>query len=141
MKLKLLILGPLLCALGYAQSNLLIPNDPTTGTKPNRLAVMNSTGQAVAAATTDTTGILGIVAQSGFASCDFDGPTTAKDYVVASTTAAALCHDAGSSQPSGVSIVGRVSVTGGTSVLVFSVGAAAGSGTGGQWIASMVEPG
>lgn len=139
---KLLILGPLLCALGYAQ-NLLIPNDPTTGTKPNRLAVMNSTGQAIAAATTDTTGILGIVvqgsgktgnatiAQSGFAACDFDGPTTARGYVVASTTAAALCHDAGSSQPAGVSIVGRVATTGGTSVLVFPMGGAAISSGGG----------
>lgn len=143
MKLKLLILGPLFCACALAQSNLLIPNDPTTGTKPNRLAVLNSSGQAIAAATTDTTGILGIVtqgsgktgsaniAQSGFAACDFDGPTTARDYVVASTTTAATCHDAGSSQPAGVSIVGRVATTGGTAVLVFSMGGAAISSTGG----------
>jgi hypothetical protein len=127
-------------AMVQAQAALQIANDSTTGTKPNRLAVLTSTGQVVSAATTDTTSIVGIVTQGagktgmafipqgGFAACDFDGPTTAQHYVTASTTSAALCHDAGASQPTGVSVVGRVALTGSTQVFVFPVGAAALSG-------------
>ena len=49
-----------------------------------------------------------VVTYRGYAQCSFDGGTTAADYVIASTSNAADCRDAGSSRPSGVQVIGRV---------------------------------
>jgi hypothetical protein len=47
----------------------------------------------------------------GFASCQFDGGTTALNYVVVSTTAAGKCSDGGSTFPAGVTVIGKVQST------------------------------
>ena len=88
-------------------------NDGTTGTSLNFLAKYNaaSSSCAVKATTTDRDGVIGIVSGGsgtsgsavvvyrGYAQCSFDGSTTGGDYVVASTTNAADCHDAGAARP------------------------------------------
>ena len=50
----------------------------------------------------------------GLASCQFDGATTAGDYVQASTTTGGECHDAGSTYPTSNQIVGTVLSTNGS---------------------------
>lgn len=87
--------------------------------------------QVVTTTTADTTGAIGICLSScsntgtavvithGMTNCAFDGATTAGDYAVLSATAtsgspiAGNCHDAGSTQPVGVEILGRVLSTNG----------------------------
>jgi len=100
-------------------------NDATTGTSLNFLAKYNGAGSpcAIKAGTTDTDGIVGIVSAGsgttgnatvvyrGYAQCSFDGSTTGGDYVVASTSNAADCHDAGATRPAGVQVVGRAMTT------------------------------
>ena len=49
-----------------------------------------------------------MVTYRGYAQCSFDGGTTAGDYVIASTSNAADCHDGGAARPSGVQVIGRV---------------------------------
>ncbi len=97
-------------------------NDSTTGTSLNFLAKLNgaSSSCAVKMATSDTAGALGIVvggsgstgnaviAYRGFASCSFDGSTTAGDYVQISSSNAADCHDSGLSYPTSGQVLGRV---------------------------------
>jgi hypothetical protein len=97
-------------------------NDSSTGTSLNFLAKWNgmSPSCAVKAGTGDTDGVIGIVSGGsgtsgnavvtyrGYAQCSFDSGTTAADYVIASTSNAADCRDAGSSRPSGVQVIGRV---------------------------------
>ncbi len=104
-------------------------NDGTTGTSLNFLAKWNGAGTpcAVKAATSDTDGLIGIVSGGsgtsgsavvsyrGYASCSFDGATTAADYVIASSSTAGDCHDAGATRPTGVEVIGRVMSTNGTS--------------------------
>src|SRR5208283_3488397 len=75
---------------------------------------------AVPATITDTAGLIGIcqigcssagtvnVAVMGNAICVFDGATTAGDYVQASMTAAAECHDVGAVRPGTGQAIGRV---------------------------------
>src|ERR1019366_8868522 len=70
-----------------------VPNAASTGTTVNKLAKLTGTGTAVITATTDTSGILGIVGsgagttgnasivQSGQVPCAFSTPTTANDFV------------------------------------------------------------
>ncbi|MGH9503679.1 MAG: hypothetical protein ACRD20_12580 [Terriglobales bacterium] len=100
-------------------------NDGTTGTSLNFLAKYNAAASpcAVKAATTDSDGIIGIVSGGsgtsgsatvvyrGYAQCSFDGSTTGGDYVVASSTNAADCHDAGATRPGGVQVIGRALTT------------------------------
>jgi hypothetical protein len=97
-------------------------NDSTSGTSLNFLAKLNgaSPSCAMKLATTDTSGAMGIVAGGsgtsgnaviayrGYASCSFDGATTAGDYVQISSTNAGDCHDAGSSYPSSGQVLGRI---------------------------------
>src|SRR5262249_15052794 len=97
-------------------------NDSTTGTSLNFLAKLNgaSSSCAVKLTTSDTAGALGIVvggsgttgnaviAYRGYASCSFDGATTAGDYVQISSTNAADCHDAGPGYPASGQVLGRV---------------------------------
>ena len=100
-------------------------NDGTTGTSLNFLAKWNgaSTPCAVKATTSDADGFIGIVSggsgtsgnavvsYQGYAQCSFDGATTAADYVVASSSTAGDCHDAGATRPVGVEVMGRVMST------------------------------
>lgn len=69
--------------------------------------------------TLDTGGALGIVvakdpsstnvtlAYFGRPDCDFDGPTTAGDYITISSTLAGGCHDAGPTFPTSGQLIGR----------------------------------
>ena len=104
-----------------------IPNQASTGTTLGKLAkVTGSPATAVVTSTSDTSGVIGIVAdgagtsgnaqiaRGGQASCVFDGPTTAGDYVQISATAAGDCHDAGASFPGTGQVLGRVLSTNGT---------------------------
>jgi hypothetical protein len=62
------------------------------------------------------------VVYQGYAQCSFDGSTTGGDYVIASTSNAADCHDAGATRPSGVQVIGRAMTTnsGAGTYLVFA---------------------
>lgn len=88
-------------------------NDGTTGTTLNQLAKMNSSGNALNAATTDTgvpvyvvvgsAGTTGVaqLAAGGAVSCKFDaGGGTSGHYVQTSGSVAGTCHDSGASIPS-----------------------------------------
>src|SRR5439155_90877 len=104
-----------------------VPNDTTTGTTVSKLAKLTGApSAAIITATTDTAGAFGIVvggagtsgnaqiARVGTATCVFDGSTTARDYVVISSTTAGDCHDAGATFPtSGGQVLGRVLSTNG----------------------------
>jgi hypothetical protein len=117
------------------------PNDATSGTALNQLAVYNSGATGVqTAATSNTDGVLGIVSGgagtsgkavltwAGLASCNFDAANpVAGDFAIASTTQAGRCHDSGSAtRPSGVQTIGRIEA-GGVRV---SLGSPSGSGGG-----------
>jgi hypothetical protein len=127
---KLLLLFALLCASPlFAQISISVPNDTVTGTKQNKLAKYNTTASAtsaIVAATTDTSGIVGIVSSpdsavgtavitiSGVAPCIFDNATTPNDYVQTSSGTAGDCHDTGSStRPTSGQIIGTVFGAGG----------------------------
>lgn len=122
-------------------------NDATSGTSLNFLAKLNGTSSscAVKMSSSDTSGALGIVvggsgttgnaviAYRGYASCSFDGATSAGDYVQISSTNAADCHDAGSTYPSTGQVLGRVLSTNaaaGTYTVLLG-GEPQGSGSGG----------
>ena len=103
------------------------PNASTTGTTLNRLAKLTGApSSAIITATTDTTGAVGIVAAgagtsgtaeiafTGKASCEFDGATTAGNYVQISATTAGKCHDAGTSVPGSGQVIGVVTATNGS---------------------------
>ena len=117
-------------------------NDATNGTTLNQLAIYNSGATGVqTAATSSTDGVVGIVSGgagtsnkavitwAGFAACNFDAANPISgDYVVASTTQAGKCHDAGSTtRPTGVQAIGRIE-NGGVRV---SLAPPSGSGGGG----------
>lgn len=106
--------------------NMTIANAASTGTTVNRLAKLTGApSTAVVTATTDTEGAIGIcvggcgttgsatVAIIGQVSCEFDGATTAGNYVVISTTTAGMCHDGGSAFPTAQAAYGRVLSTNG----------------------------
>src|SRR6185436_6306252 len=98
-----------------------VPNETTTGTTVNKLAKLTGDpSTAILTATTDTAGAFGVVvagagtsgnaqiARIGTASCDFDGATTAGDYVQISSTTAGACHAAGAAFPTaGGQLLGR----------------------------------
>lgn len=107
-----------------------LPNDSGTGTTANKLVIYTTGATVKVAATTDTSDVVGIcvsgitgtscgtsgnasVAIAGQAQCVFDGATTAADFVVASTTAAGDCHDAGATVPATVQVLGVVLSTNG----------------------------
>ncbi len=106
--------------------NMTIANAGATGTTANRLAKLTGApSTAVVTATTDTEGAIGVcvsgcgttgsatVAIIGQVSCEFDGATTAGNYVVISATTAGMCHDAGSAFPTAQAAYGRVLSTNG----------------------------
>ena len=97
-------------------------NNTGTGTVDNRIARLTGAPSTATVATTSTTsGLIGIVSAnggttgaaevvvSGVVPCQFDGSTTAGNYVGASTTLAGRCKDLGPTLPdTGVQILGRV---------------------------------
>jgi hypothetical protein len=110
-----------------------IPNASSTGTTANKLAKLTGApSTAVLAATTDTDGIIGVVAGgagttgnaqiaiSGQASCVFENATTAGDFVSIGSSTAGDCHDAGATRPGSGQTLGRVlaTVTAGSSAEV-----------------------
>lgn len=98
-----------------------LANQAVTGTTLNKLAkITGSPAMAIIASTSDTSGVIGVavdgagttgnvqIARDGQATCAFDGPTTAGDYVQISGTVAGDCHDAGASYPGSGQVLGRV---------------------------------
>lgn len=97
-------------------------NNTGTGTVDGRLARLTGAPSTATVATTSTTsGLIGVVVSnggttgaaqvvvSGVVPCQFDGSTTAGNYVGASTTLAGRCTDLGATLPdTGVQIIGRV---------------------------------
>jgi hypothetical protein len=116
-----------------------VPNDTGTGTTAAKLVKLTNAGKVVIATTSDTSTVNGIcvsgisgtscgtsgnasVAISGQASCVFDNATTAGDFVVVSTTVNGDCHDAGSTVPASVSVLGQVlSTNGGAGTYVVDI--------------------
>src|ERR1035438_2881804 len=132
---KHLLLALIFVAVGSFAQQAMIPNASTTGTTVNKLAKLNASGQAIITATTDTQGIEGpclascgtignsIIAKSGLARLQFDGSTTAGDYIQQSATGAGQGHDAGASCPVSGQVLGRVlSTNGGAGVYAIIVG-------------------
>ncbi len=107
-----------------------LPNASSGGTAANKLVIYTTGAQVKTAAVTDTSDIIGIcvsgvagtscgttgnasIAIAGQASCVFDGATTAGDFVVASTSVAGDCSDAGATVPVTVAVLGQVLSTNG----------------------------
>jgi hypothetical protein len=126
-----------------------IPNDTTSGTVANKLAVYNtnSPSQAVVAGTSspnviglvqDGAGTTGnaVITWSGYGNCIFDNATVAGHAVVASTTTAGDCHDSGSAAQPSAQLIGYVDATnttsGQTNGMRISLQSPAGSGGGGS---------
>jgi hypothetical protein len=122
----------------FASESYELCNDTTSGTIVNGLAVLTTAGCAAKPASALTSGAIGVaianagtsgvvtLAREGSAYCSFDGSATVVgDYVVPSGTASAgfypLCHDAGSTRPTGTQILGRVlqASAGSTTVQMF----------------------
>ena len=113
----------------YGRNDFEIPNDGSTGTVLNQLAVFNgnSPSQAVLASASASNGVIGLVQGGagksgnavitwrGYAYCIFDNATNAGDAVIASTSTAGDCHDAGSGAQPGSQLIGYVDVTNATS--------------------------
>jgi hypothetical protein len=105
-----------------------LTNNTGTGTIVYSLTKLTSApSTGTPAATSDTGGIVGIcvsgcgnsgqatIQQSGGGICNFDGATTAGDYVQISSTVGGSCHDVGASYPGSGQVIGRVESTNGTS--------------------------
>jgi hypothetical protein len=122
----------------FANNSYELCNDTTNGTVLNGLATLTGSGCAVKPASAMTSGVIGVVianagttgtttlVRTGSAYCSFDATATViGDYVVASSTANGgsypLCHDAGTTQPAGVQVLGRVlqATSGGTTAQMF----------------------
>lgn len=103
-----------------------VANDTSTGTTVNRFAKLSGApSKAILAGTSDTIGAIGIVTAGagttgsasiailGQVTCEFDGATTAGNFVTISTGTAGKCHDAGTTYPTNVAVYGRVLSTNG----------------------------
>lgn len=108
-----------------------LPNAASVGTADNKLVIFASgTSTVRTALTSSTSNTIGIcvpgisgtscgttgnasIAIAGQANCVFDGATTAGNFVTASTGTAGDCHDAGSSVPTAVFVIGQVLSTNG----------------------------
>ncbi len=109
----------------YGRNDFEVPNDGSTGTALDQLAVFNtnSPSQAVLASGSSNNTVIGVVQGGagksgnavitwhGYAYCVFDNATTAGDAVIASTSTAADCHDTGSGAQPGSQLIGYVDVT------------------------------
>ncbi|MGA8273776.1 MAG: hypothetical protein WB919_19595 [Candidatus Sulfotelmatobacter sp.] len=122
----------------FANESYELCNDTTNGTVIGGLAVLTAAGCAVKPGSAVTSGAIGVVianggtsgvvtlARAGSAFCSFDATATVVgDYVVPSSTANsgfyALCHDAGSTPPTGIQVLGRAlqASAGATTVQMF----------------------
>lgn len=107
----------------YEYLSLELTND-AVATAMGRLAVLTAAGSVTVAPVSADGRIIGVcvagcgatgfarVATHGVASCEFDGPTTAGNYVQSSGTDAGKCHDAGATRPTSGQILGYVLATG-----------------------------
>jgi hypothetical protein len=99
-------------------------NSGTVGTTLGRLAKLDgATGNVRTPLTTDTTGVIGLCAEScgttgkakilllGLTYCDFDASVTGGNYVKISSTTAGKCADAGATYPASGQVLGRVMFT------------------------------
>jgi len=115
----------------------------TAGTTLNSVAVLDSSGKAIAPTTSASAGAIGIVTagagnngsatvyQAGVINCNFDGATTSGDWVVMSNTVAGDCSDAGSVQPTYAQPIGFVlgtTVSAGLDSMVVQLGTKPGFG-------------
>lgn len=111
-------------SLGTGNINMTVANDSGTGTTTGLLAKLTGAPSTVRnTQTTDTENAIGIctsgcgttgsatIAIAGQVNCQFDGSTTAGNYVVISATSAGKCHDNGSSFPNDKAAYGRVLTT------------------------------
>lgn len=121
------------CTLGSTctlpPGTITVANAGVTGTTVNTLTkLVGAPSTAVIAATTDTSGVVGITTSGagtagnaviqllGLVSCVFDGATIAGDYVQISSTVVGNCHDIGSASypiPGTGMVIGRVLSTNG----------------------------
>ena len=129
----------LLPSVAFAQATISVANDGTTGTKIGNLAKYTTANPetAILTATTDTTGVIGIVtgwvnpsgttatattgnaiiARLGQPNCQFDASgVTSGDWVINSTLTAGRCADSGtagtSARPTGKDVVGIATASG-----------------------------
>ncbi len=123
----LFLTGLLGCAAAQAQVVISVANSGSTGTTVGSLAKLTGApSTAVKSATTDTSGIIGIVvgetatattgnaviAIAGIASCTFDASgVTAGHYVQNSAVTAGDCADGGSTYPTSGQVLGVSLVT------------------------------
>lgn len=111
-------------SLGSGNINMTVANDAGTGTTTGLLAKLTGAPSTVRnTQTSDTENAIGVctancgttgnatIAIAGQVSCQFDGSTTAGNYVVISATDAGKCHDVGSSFPTDKAAYGRVLTT------------------------------
>jgi hypothetical protein len=124
-----LVAGQVSSGLSSPNSVVLVTNEGTTGTTLNKLVKLTGApSTAVVSATTDTSGVIGVVVSgagtsgiasiqvNGIVSVVFDGATTAGDYAQISSTVAGDAHDTGSSTcPASGQVIGRVMSTNGSS--------------------------
>lgn len=109
-----------------SSQNVRYANEAMAGTALNKLAKLTGApSTAIITATTDTSGIIGIVvagagvagnadiAFAGKASCVFDSATTAGHYVINDTSTAGDCQDGGASYPTTGQVIGVVTSTNG----------------------------
>lgn len=107
-------------------TTMLVANASSTGTTVNRFAKLTGApSTALISATSDTENAIGVVTSGagttgsatitilGQVTCDFDGATTAGDYVIISATTAGKCNDAGATFPTASAAYGRVLSTNG----------------------------
>ena len=114
--------------IGTGNVNMTVANSSSTGTTTNRLAKLTGApSTALITATSDTENAVGVctsgcgttgnatIAILGQVNCDFDGATTAGNFVTISSTTAGKCHDAGSAFPTSGAAYGKVLTTNGAS--------------------------
>lgn len=100
------------------------PNAAVTGTTAGKLAIIDSSGNAVIAGTSNTTNIAGVVVDGagttgtsrilriGTMYMEMDGATTLNNWAIASVSAGGKARDSGSATyPTGVDVVGRIKET------------------------------
>lgn len=99
------------------------PNDPTTGTTTGFIVKQTATGLKNLGTGDTNVSVAGIclsgcgttgsayVAMTGTANCVFDNGTTTGDYVITSVTSWGQCHDAGTTLPRNLNILGLAAST------------------------------
>ncbi len=106
--------------LGSQYLSITLGNDSVSGTVQNRFVVINSSGKGALAGTSVVGRVIGVcmsecgsignarVATRGQVLLQFDGPTTAGNYIKLSSTTSGKATDAGGSRPTSGQILGYV---------------------------------